>query len=134
MKKASLIIVGAFVLSGCAATPESIAPAYVSEMSYVNYNCRILGAEQTRLVQALSTASDAQRVARSNDIVGVILIGLPVSSLSGSNQASQIARLKGELEALQRTAIRKECGLPAVHIVYKKDTSKDKAEKQSFKH
>lgn len=77
-------------------------PAYVSDIAYMPLTCEQLA------------ASDAQRKARSNDTVGVILLGLPVSSLSGSNQASQIARLKGELEALQRAAIKKDCGLELV--------------------
>ena len=132
MKLTLLIIALSAALVGCAATPESIAPAYVSEMSYMGYKCGMLGEEQTRLVRALSTASDAQRIARSNDIAGVILIGLPVSSLSGSNQAAQIARLKGELEALQKTGIRKSCNLPPVHIVYTQKPHKAKTEQQGF--
>ena len=39
--------------------------------------------------------------------MGVIFLGLPVSSLSGSNQASNLARLKGELEAVQKAIILK---------------------------
>ena len=105
------------LIAGCAAKPESIAPAYVSEMSYADWKCKSLGEEQQRVVNALATASDAQRVARNNDIAGVILIGLPVSSLSGSNQAAQISRLKGELEAIQRTGVKKGCNLPEVQIV-----------------
>ena len=108
MKKTPAFV--AVFLAGCATKPESIAPAYVSEMTYSPYTCQQLGEEQARLGAALATASDAQRHARSNDIAGVILLGLPVSSLSGSNQASQIARLKGELEASQKAAIIKSCG------------------------
>lgn len=98
-------------LSGCATKPESIAPAYVSDIQYLNMTCAQLGEEQARLVAALAAASDAQRKARSGDTVGVIFLGLPTASLSGSNQASNIARLKGELDALQRAAIKKDCGL-----------------------
>ncbi|WP_281405000.1 hypothetical protein [Nitratireductor sp. XY-223] len=42
-----------------------------------------------------------------NDVVGVILIGLPVSSLSGDNIAPQIARLKGEKEAIRQAQIKR---------------------------
>lgn len=102
--------------AGCAARPESIAPSYVSHIGYLNLNCVQLAQEQARLVAALSAASDAQRQARSNDTVGVILLGLPVSSLSGSNQASNIGRLKGELEALQKAMVEKGCGNEIVNI------------------
>ena len=117
MKKIILIatITGGILFGqGCASKPEDIAPAYTSEMSYRDWSCRELGEEQLRLHRALSTASDAQRTARSNDIAGVILIGLPVSSLSGSNQAANISRLKGELEAIQKVGIKKDCGLPSL--------------------
>ena len=112
MKFLQLLILAAttFVIASCAKSPESIAPSYVSPMSLNGWSCSQLEAEQGRLVRALSTASDAQRQARTNDTVGVILLGLPVSSLSGSNQASNIGRLKGELEAVQKAMIRKGCG------------------------
>ena len=99
----------AIVMAGCAKNPESIAPAYVSPMIYQNWSCAQLAAEHERLNAALATASDQQRKARTNDIVGVALIGLPVSSLSGDNIASQIARLKGEKEAVRKVMIRKNC-------------------------
>lgn len=76
-------------------------------MYYRSWTCDQLAEEQPRLVAALSSASDAKRKCRSNDIAGVILLGVPVSSLSGSNMASEVGRLKGELQALQRAAILK---------------------------
>ena len=94
--------------------PENIQPAYISEMGYRDYTCEQLAQEQARLVAALATASDTQRHTRSNDIAGLIFLGLPVSSISGGNIASQIARLKGELEAVQKTAVQKVCSLPVV--------------------
>ncbi len=108
----TLIVIAA--LTGCATAPENISPAYVSELTYMNYTAEQLGQEQARLVAALADVSDAQRRARSNDELGVALLGLPVSSLSGSNQASQVARLKGELAALQKAAILKGYNLPPV--------------------
>lgn len=118
MKAAQLLIplIIISLLAGCAAKPESIAPAYVSHMSYMNWTCEQLAEEQARLSVALSTASDAQRQARGNDTAGVILLGLPVSSLSGSNQASNIGRLKGELDALQKAMILKDCGIELLEI------------------
>jgi len=102
---APLIILPAVLfLAGCAQKPEAIQPAYISHLAYMDYTCEQLASEQTRLVHALSTSSDA------------ILLGLPVSSLSGSNQASNIARLKGELEALQKAMVLKDCGTERVPI------------------
>jgi hypothetical protein len=62
-----------------------------------------------RLNQALATASAQQSNARSNDTVGIILIGLPVGSMSGQSIAPQIALYKGQLEAVHRASIRNSC-------------------------
>ena len=104
-----LSVVAASALSACAKSPESIQPAYVSEVGYHSWSCRQLGAEAGRLRTALATASVQQENARTNDTIGVILIGVPVSSLSGDNIAPQIARLKGEQEAIRKASITKRC-------------------------
>jgi hypothetical protein len=44
----------------------------------------------------------------------MIFLGLPVSSFAGSNVEEEIARLKGELEAVQEAARQKGCKLPYV--------------------
>jgi C-terminal processing protease CtpA/Prc len=108
--KNSFVVLSLFIaalISGCATAPENIAPSYVSHIAYMQYSLEELSQEQARLQAAVSTSSDAQRKARSNDTMGVIFLGLPVSSLSGSNQASNLARLKGELEAVQKAIILK---------------------------
>jgi hypothetical protein len=104
------------LLQGCATSPENIPPSYISDLSYNNWSCEQIAQEQPRLVAALASSSDAQRRCRSNDIAGVILLGLPVSSLSGSNMASEVARLKGEVQAIQRAAILKNCQITPVEI------------------
>jgi hypothetical protein len=99
----------ALFCTGCAKSPESISPAYVSEVGYQSWSCNQLADESGRLSTALATASVQQENARTNDTVGVILIGLPVSSLSGDNIAPEIARLKGESEAVRKVLASKSC-------------------------
>jgi hypothetical protein len=103
------IVAATAALSACAPTPESIQPAYVSEVPYQTWSCQQLGEETIRLNAALSTASAQQHTARSNDIAGVIFLGLPVGSMSGQSIAPQIARYKGEQEAVNRALIRNNC-------------------------
>jgi hypothetical protein len=98
----------------CAKSPESIAPSYVSPMTYGQYQCDQLGAEAQRVEGALVQVSAQQRQARSNDTVGVIFLGLPVSSLSGGNVADQVARLKGERQTLRQVMTEKRCATPPV--------------------
>lgn len=105
-------IVACSAVAGCAKTPESIAPAYVSPLNYQALDCDQIAEETARVETALVQVYAQQRDARTNDIVGVIFLGLPVSSLSGDNVASQVARLKGEQETLRKTATHKRCSLP----------------------
>lgn len=112
MRKIGIIAAALAVAASaaCAPTPESIQPAYVSEVPYQSWSCLQLGEEMGRLNNALSTASAQQSTARTNDTVGIILIGLPVGSMSGQSIAPQIARYKGEQEAVNRAMIRGQCG------------------------
>jgi len=102
------VIVTAFVAS-CAKPPEAIAPAYVSEVSYQNFTCDQLATETQQLQAAYTRVAAQQKQARQNDVVGVILIGLPVSSLSGDNVAAQVADVKGRQEAVRLARVKKNC-------------------------
>ena len=107
--KVAAVLPIALLAGACAKAPEAITASYVSDLQYQNLSCPQLASESSRLYDALATASGQQRQARSNDVVGVILIGLPVSSLSGDNIAPEIARYKGELEAIHRVGLSKGC-------------------------
>ena len=102
---AAIITLAAITLAACAKKPESIAPAYVSGLNYKGLTCPQLREEYTRLSAAYTTAAEQQNNARTNDVVGVLFIGLPVSSLSGDNIAPEIARLKGEKNAVQQAML-----------------------------
>jgi hypothetical protein len=105
----SALLIATAALSACATRPENIAPAYVSGNIYQTYTCAQLGEEEGRLNVALAQATTAQRKARSSDTWGIILLGLPVSSLSGSNMAGEVGRLKGELQTVQQVTIKRWC-------------------------
>lgn len=106
-------IVAALLVAACAKSPDSIAPAYVSDVPYLGWSCDQLGQESARLSAALATASKQQEDARTNDTVGVIFLGLPVSTLSGDNVAPEIARLKGEQNAVRQASMKNNCGAAA---------------------
>lgn len=103
----------ALLVSSCAKAPDSIAPSYVSVVPYQDYTCQQLGSEAAHISDALTTASAQQEKARTNDVVGVLLIGLPVSSLSGDNIAPEIGHLKGQQEAVRQASQQKNCSAPA---------------------
>jgi hypothetical protein len=98
----------AISLTACAQNPESVSANQVSDISYRPLSCADLAIEAARLNAALTQASKQQQ-AQAGDGVGVVLIRLPISSMTGGNVAREIARLKGELGALDRIAARKRC-------------------------
>lgn len=113
MRGIAVALCGAIILAACAKSPESISPAYVSLLAYDDLDCGQLVQEEANVSRALLSASEQQRDARTNDTVGVILLGLPVSTLSGGNVADQIASLKGQQVALQQVMVRKRCTVAA---------------------
>lgn len=114
MKLLFAVAAVAAALAGCAKAPESIAPSYVSEVPYQSYTCVQLGQEKARLEQAYAVTAKAQSDARTGDAWGVFLIGMPTSSLSGGNVAAEVASLKGQMTAVDKTIITKNClSLPA---------------------
>jgi hypothetical protein len=109
VRSSFIICVVTALAAGCAKSPESIAPAYISPLTYQNLACDQLAEEGARVSAALAQASQQQRDARTNDTVGVIFLGLPVSTLSGGNVADQVARLKGEQQTLIQVSTHKRC-------------------------
>jgi len=102
-------VVLAVCLTACAQSPESVSASYVSDIGYRPLSCGDLAIESARLNAALTQAAKQQDNARTGDAVGVIVIGLPLASMSGGNVAPEIARLKGELAALARVAAQRRC-------------------------
>ena len=102
-----LVLTG--LLAACAQSPEAIQPAYVSPVTYSDWSCPQIMEEQARLSGALATASQQQQQARSNDTAAVIFFGLPLASMSGANIAPQIARYKGEQEAVRLAGVTRSC-------------------------
>ena len=82
-----LLLLTCLSLAACAQSPGAIQPAYVSSVPYESWTCLQLGDEQDHVAAALAQASTQQEQARTNDVVGVLLIGPPVSSMSGENIA-----------------------------------------------
>lgn len=108
-RRSLICSIAAIAIAGCAKSPDAIAPAYVSPINYQNLDCGQLAQEDARITDALLRASKQQENARTNDAVGVLLIGLPVSSMSGDNIAPEIASLKGQRDAIRRQRLEKRC-------------------------
>lgn len=98
MKKLLLLI--PLALSACAPGPNSIAPVSMGS-AYQGLSCQQAQHMLTAERQTLIALSEKQRGAVVGDAIGVFLIAVPVSSLTGSNVAGDVGTSKGKIIALE---------------------------------
>lgn len=113
-----MIAAVALALTGCATDPASISAASVSPMQYNGYDCAQVVAELDRVTKRANELNTALKEKADNDTaqmtVGMILFWPALFFLEGGDgpEAAEYARLKGEKEAIEKTAITKNCALP----------------------
>lgn len=103
-------------LTSCATRPEKIEASYVSPLVYQEYSCDQLVQEAQRISMRASEVTGQQRKKAQGDAVamGVALVVFwPALFFIKGNGAteSEIARLKGEMNALEEVSIQKNCGI-----------------------
>jgi hypothetical protein len=101
---------------GCASRSGDIAATYVSPLQYDNFSCRQLSEEAQRISQRAAVAAGVQDKQRSDDAVATtvaVVIFWPAAFFVGGDKqnAAELARLKGEMDAIEQTSIRKNCGI-----------------------
>ena len=116
----AMIIATAFTMTACAKSANEISAQYVSPLQYHSYNCKQLEMEAQMLTRRVSELGGHVDKTASNDnaqmAVGLIIFWPTLFFLDGDTpQAAEYARLKGEFEALEKAAIRKECGITIEH-------------------
>lgn len=109
MNKTTPLIAIALLVAACAKQPENIAAVEVGANEYRGLSCKQLTETRVATAQNLENLSAAQKNAASGDAMGVFLLGLPVSSMSGNDNETAIAVTKGRLQALDREIARKSC-------------------------
>lgn len=103
-------------LTGCAERSENITSSYVSPAIYQNLNCRQISEEAQRLNSRAAQAAGVQDSQAQGDAVatGVALVLFwPAAFFIGGNRqnAAELARLRGELEAVEQASIQKNCNI-----------------------
>jgi hypothetical protein len=113
-RTATTLAAAAFALSACAPSPDSIAASSVSPALYSGQSCAALNAEALRVNDRLADMTGRQARASSSDAtmtaVSLILFW-PAAFFIGSqgDHASDIARLRGEAEAIAAAARSRGC-------------------------
>ena len=103
-----LAVAALCALSACASRPESIAASYVSHEKYTQLDCAQLATKMTDVRAELDKYSKLQDSKATGDAWGVFLLGIPFSQMSGDH-AGDVARLKGEVEAVDTAQVRNKC-------------------------
>ena len=104
----------AATLSGCAASPDTIAPVYVSPVAYADYTCHTLNVEAQAIAAQLASLTGQQTAAANNDAaltaVSLILFWPAAFFIAGGNDYTpEIAELRGRADAIYAAAIEKGC-------------------------
>ncbi|MBL1436529.1 MAG: hypothetical protein COB08_010065 [Rhodobacteraceae bacterium] len=108
MKKSLSLLALAF-LAACAAAPDAIAPAAISPDLYAGRSCQQLAQENANLTAELTTLVAQQQRAVDGDAMGVFLLGLPMSSMSGNDKETEIALARGKQQAITLQMQTKGC-------------------------
>lgn len=100
----------------CATSSKNIGTAYVSPIQYNNHSCDQLRQEYMRISSRVIEVANKQDSAASRDAVamgvGLVLFWSALFLLAGSKGSpDELARLKGERDAIEVSAIEKNCQL-----------------------
>lgn len=106
--KGALLVATALTTVACANRPESIAASHVAHEKYAGYDCIELATVHSDAIAKLYDFSDKQDSKANADAVGVFLLAIPFSKLSGDHEAD-VAKWKGEVEAIQTAQVIKKC-------------------------
>lgn len=113
MKPFYLATAAALTLAACAPDPATIAPAYVSPAAYAGLDCRALSSEAARLNARIATVTgqqqDAAAADTANAVVAALIFWPALFLIGGDDQSPELARLRGEAEALQAAANARGC-------------------------
>eukprot|EP00873_Tetraselmis_striata_P030726 jgi/Tetstr1/450990/TSEL_038026.t1 len=116
IKTAAAAIATVSLVAGCATPPKDIAPTYVSTSLYQNLTCNQLRAEAEAVSARSQAAYGLQEKNRGNDAamttVGIVLFWPALFFMKGDGAtAADVARIKGEMQAIEQVNRLKNCGI-----------------------
>lgn len=115
MKKTIAAVLSVSIaLAGCSTASKNITATYVSPMQYQSYDCEQIASEAQRVQVRVNQLGGRLDTAAANDqtigVVGAVLFWPALFALGGTKtEEAEYARLKGEYDAVQQSAIAKKC-------------------------
>ena len=114
VKRAAGVILTTFLV-GCATPPSKIQAAYVSPLQYSHYSCNQIQAELMSVNGRVIEVTGSQKKQSTNDAVamgvGLVIFWPALFFLASGDKGDELARLKGQYEALESAAIQKNCNI-----------------------
>jgi hypothetical protein len=115
MRIISLFVI-TFTFAGCASRSADIAPSYISPVMYQNYTCQQIALEAQNVSSHAAEMAGAQDQKRTNDQIATgvaVVVFWPAAFFVGGdgNTAADLARLKGQMQALEQASVQKNCGI-----------------------
>ena len=108
LKKIALVLAISSVTAGCATRPESISASFVSHEKYMGKDCTSLTLDMSNARSELAKFSSMQDSKANLDAATVFFVLVPASKLSGDH-AADVAKFKGEVEAIETALIKTNC-------------------------
>jgi hypothetical protein len=116
MKKLVAVGLIAVAVASCASKADKISASYVSPTLYNNLTCAQLADEAQAVSSRAAAAAGVQDKKAGQDAaittVGIVLFWPALFFNNGDGtSAAEVARLKGEMQAVEDASRRKGCGL-----------------------
>lgn len=100
-----VMLLSCLAITACVPRAENVAPMPIPSANYKGLSCdETKTALRQKRVQQYALASHQDSAASGGNSDGVVVL-LPVGSLSGENKQEELARVKGEVLALERAAV-----------------------------
>ena len=108
----AVFISGVVLLAGCADKAANIQPSYISPLMYKDYECDTLNQEYNRLIMHGQSVNKQQDRIANNDtgaVAAILLFWPTLFLIDNDDMREQVALIKGQLNAIQESAIQKGC-------------------------
>ena len=120
MRIARFAVLAALLVAGCAKDANQVGPTYVSPILYENYTCPQLAEEAQRVSSRAQQAAGIQDQHATNGKVAMgvgLIVFWPVLLMTKGNDenTAELARLRGQMDAIEQASIRKKCGITFQH-------------------
>ena len=116
MKRIGLSLLTAVVIfSGCAPKAVDVPAEYVPQSKYESWSCEELNQKLNEIEKQVAVYARKQDSAHNRDVaagvVGAVLFWPALFVMAVPDDREQLAVLKGEYEAIDRSIVRKKCTL-----------------------